>query len=56
LSLSPETVIASAHSLPGVEWKVNPFLHVDETAIYNPLTHQTLTPGDDGYALLRGIV
>jgi MoaA/NifB/PqqE/SkfB family radical SAM enzyme len=56
LSITPETAVPSVHALPGVEWKVNPFLHVDETAIYNPLTHQTLTPADAGYAALRGIV
>ncbi len=32
---------------------VNPFLHIDEERIYNPLTDRTLVPGDPLYAHFR---
>jgi hypothetical protein len=37
-------------------WKVNPYLHVDETRIYNPLTDQVLLDGEPGYAAVRSFL
>jgi len=36
--------------------KLNPFLHVEETRIYDPLTDRALVPGDRDYALLRRFI
>src|SRR4051794_16681406 len=34
----------------------NPFLHLGEDRIYDPLTDRTLTPGEPEYALLRSLL
>ncbi|HEX2162365.1 MAG TPA: radical SAM/SPASM domain-containing protein [Thermoanaerobaculia bacterium] len=36
-------------------WELNPFLHVDDGRIYNPLTDRTLAPGDAGHAALLAL-
>src|SRR5258706_2314240 len=36
--------------------KPNPFLHVEEARIYNPLTDRALTPGDAEYQKLRTLL
>ncbi len=47
-------------SEPGVrsvpELQVNPFLHVGEDRVYNPLTDRTLLRGEPGYEPLRGVL
>ena len=48
---SLETAASPARGL-----QLNPFLHVDEAAVYDPLTDRTLRPGDPGYADLRGLL
>jgi len=35
------------------EYEVNPFLHIDEQQVYNPLTDRTVVAGEDAYALFR---
>src|SRR5437879_501340 len=37
-------------------WRAEPYLHIEEDRIYNPLTDRTLTPRDDGYESFRRIV
>lgn len=37
-------------------WKVNPFLHVDEDRIHNPLTDRTIVAGELEYASVRGFL
>jgi hypothetical protein len=36
--------------------RVNPFLHIDEDRIYNPLTDRALTPSDPEFAALHGFI
>jgi wyosine [tRNA(Phe)-imidazoG37] synthetase (radical SAM superfamily) len=43
-----------ARSVP--ELQVNPFLHVGEDRVYNPLTDRTLLRGEPGYEPLRGVL
>ena len=38
------------------EVRVNPFLHVDENRIYNPLTDRTITPADTEWEPLRAFL
>lgn len=48
---SPSTVLAAAEAtIP------EPYLHIGDDTIYNPLTDLTLKEGDFGYAELRGLV
>jgi MoaA/NifB/PqqE/SkfB family radical SAM enzyme len=44
----------AARSVP--ELQVNPFLHVGEDRVYNPLTDATLLRGEPGYEPLRGVL
>jgi hypothetical protein len=39
-----------------VAWKVNPFLHIDDGRIYNPLTDRALGPADAEYAALQAFL
>ena len=39
----------------GVVWRVEPFLHVEDARIYNPLTDLSLAPPDPGYNELRAL-
>jgi Radical SAM superfamily/Iron-sulfur cluster-binding domain len=48
---SQETLAIPARGL-----QLNPFLHVDEAAVYDPLTDRTLRPGEPGYADLRTLL
>ncbi|HYG65316.1 MAG TPA: radical SAM/SPASM domain-containing protein [Thermoanaerobaculia bacterium] len=36
--------------------RLNPFLHVGEDRVYDPLTDRTLTSGEPGYGLVRGLL
>ncbi|HET9208905.1 MAG TPA: radical SAM/SPASM domain-containing protein [Thermoanaerobaculia bacterium] len=38
------------------ELQVNPFLHVGDDRVYNPLTDRTLLRGEPGYEALRGVL
>lgn len=38
------------------ELRINPFLHIDEERIYNPLTDRALTPVDHEYASIRRVL
>ncbi|MFL6236341.1 MAG: radical SAM/SPASM domain-containing protein [Thermoanaerobaculia bacterium] len=40
----------------GIDLQVNPFLHVGDDRVYNPLTDRTLLRGEPGYEPLRGIL
>ncbi len=44
----------AAHPAPALQ--VNPFLHVGDDRIYNPLTDRTLLRGEPGYEPLRGLL
>jgi MoaA/NifB/PqqE/SkfB family radical SAM enzyme len=44
----------AAHPAPALQ--VNPFLHLGEDRIYNPLTDRTLLRGEPGYESLRGLL
>jgi len=44
----------AARSVP--ELQVNPFLHVGDYRVYNPLTDGTLLRGEPGYEPLRGVL
>lgn len=35
------------------EYAINPYLHIDEQQVYNPLTDRKLTAGEDGYVRFR---
>jgi hypothetical protein len=37
-------------------WKLNPFLHVDEDRVYNPLTDLAVVRGDVSWARLREVI
>ncbi len=43
-------------AVPARGLQINPFLHVDEAAVYDPLTDRTLRPGEAGYADLRTLL
>lgn len=49
-------VLAEPAARPAPELQVNPFLHVGEDRIYNPLTDRTLLRGEPGYEALRGLL
>src|SRR3954469_20635972 len=38
------------------ELQINPFLHVGDDRVYNPLTDLTLLAGEPGYETLRGVL
>lgn len=40
----------------GAAPRLNPFLHVGEDRVYDPLTDRTLTAGQPGYGLVRGLL
>jgi MoaA/NifB/PqqE/SkfB family radical SAM enzyme len=42
-------------SAPG-RWKLNPFLHVDEGRIYNPLTDLAVVEGDPSWSGVRALI
>jgi MoaA/NifB/PqqE/SkfB family radical SAM enzyme len=39
-----------------LRFQINPFLHVGEDRVYNPLTDRTLLRGEPGYEPLRGVL
>jgi MoaA/NifB/PqqE/SkfB family radical SAM enzyme len=51
------TVPALPTVSPGrAELRVNPFLHVGDDRVYNPLTDRTMMAGEPGYAALRELL
>lgn len=53
LNLEADARWAGAGPNAVAEWIAEPFLHVEEARLYNPLTDRDLRPGDPGYAELR---
>jgi MoaA/NifB/PqqE/SkfB family radical SAM enzyme len=51
LPILPEPTAPTAAGL-----QVNPFLHVGDDRVYNPLTDRTLLLGEPGYESLRGVL
>lgn len=49
-------VLSEPAARPAPELQVNPFLHVGEDRVYNPLTDRTLLRGEPGYETLRGVL
>ncbi|HET7710381.1 MAG TPA: radical SAM/SPASM domain-containing protein [Thermoanaerobaculia bacterium] len=43
-------------STVAARYAVNPYLHVEEQRVYNPLTDRALTAGEAGYSLFRDFV
>src|SRR5207237_7850977 len=37
-------------------WKLNPFLHIDEDRVYNPLTDRSVVAGDAAWARVREFI
>jgi hypothetical protein len=37
-------------------WKLNPFLHIDEDRVYNPLTDRSVVPGEPAWARVREFI
>jgi MoaA/NifB/PqqE/SkfB family radical SAM enzyme len=58
--LKTDHSLATAPTLPVLaaepQLQLNPFLHVDELAVYDPLTDRTSRPGDPGHAALRALL
>jgi hypothetical protein len=53
LPVLPNDPIVSVAPIAAQRWVVNPFLHVGEDRLYNPLTDKTLLREEAGYAGLR---
>lgn len=49
-------ILAQPAARPTAEPRLNPFLHVGEDRVYNPLTDRTLLRGEPGYETLRGLL
>lgn len=49
-------ILAEPAARPAPALQVNPFLHVGDDRIYNPLTDRTLLRGEPGYEPLRGVL
>lgn len=49
-------ILAQPAARPAAEPRLNPFLHVGEDRVYNPLTDRTLLRGEPGYETLRGLL
>ncbi|HEY2293417.1 MAG TPA: radical SAM/SPASM domain-containing protein [Thermoanaerobaculia bacterium] len=47
-------VLSEPVAVPGLQ--VNPFLHIGDDRVYNPLTDRTLLRGEPGYETLRGVL
>ncbi|HEV2846945.1 MAG TPA: radical SAM/SPASM domain-containing protein [Thermoanaerobaculia bacterium] len=49
-------ILSQLATRPVVELQLNPFLHVGEDRVYNPLTDKTLLRGEPGYEGLRSLL
>jgi MoaA/NifB/PqqE/SkfB family radical SAM enzyme len=49
-------VLPAPAARPAPQLQVNPFLHVGDDRVYNPLTDRTLLRGEPGYEPLRGVL
>ncbi|HEX6903196.1 MAG TPA: radical SAM/SPASM domain-containing protein [Thermoanaerobaculia bacterium] len=49
-------ILSEPAARPAAQTQLNPFLHVGEDRVYNPLTDRTLLRGEPGYETLRGLL
>ena len=49
-------ILAEPAARPAPALQLNPFLHVGDDRVYNPLTDRTLLRGEPGYEPLRGLL
>jgi pyruvate-formate lyase-activating enzyme len=49
-------ILAEPAARPAAELQLNPFLHIGEDRVYNPLTDRTLLRGEPGYETLRSLL
>ncbi len=49
-------ILSEPAARPAARMQLNPFLHVGEDRVYNPLTDRTLLRGEPGYEPLRGLL
>jgi hypothetical protein len=49
-------ILSEPAARPAPQLQVNPFLHVGDDRVYDPLTDRTLLRGEPGYEVLRGVL